>query len=143
MTLFIYRLPNDNVSIWLGTNSEAGIDNVLILTGGDILFLQTAKRIPLINSRIREEITNMSIDQIMEAYNLPDSYEVLKHIKMGVENGIYPAYREKSQNRIGDYLEMIRKYLGKINKIDSIQEVIKECKKRIQDLKAGKRSFIF
>ena len=52
MVLFKYKLPNGNVLIWLGTGEtwgrSEGVDNVLILEGGDVLFLKTTKVIPIL-----------------------------------------------------------------------------------------------
>jgi hypothetical protein len=60
MVLSRYKLPNDNVLIWLGTGGmwgkTKGVDNVLILAGGDVLFLETTKMISLHDQAFREDL---------------------------------------------------------------------------------------
>lgn len=70
MVLFKYRLPNGNVFIWLGTGGiwgrSKGIDNVLILYGGDVLMLETVKTIPLWKKEVVEDVNNLSYEEFVK-----------------------------------------------------------------------------
>ena len=56
-----YELPNGNIFIWLGRQKIYDCENVLILAGGDVLFLKEVEI--LTENEIREDIKALSKEQ--------------------------------------------------------------------------------
>ena len=96
MTLQKYSLPNGNTILWLGKGgvwgSSDGLDNVMILTGGDVLFLKTIKTISLRDEEIREDLQKLSYEEFIKKYEVPDKYEVWDELKRGIQSGEYPTF---------------------------------------------------
>jgi len=66
-----HELPNGNIFIWLGNQPIHGCENVLILSGGDILFLKTHRRE---NSQtIRHDINKLDKGKFLDKYRWPDN----------------------------------------------------------------------
>lgn len=104
MVLFKYKLPNGNVFIWLGGGGiwgeSEGVDNVLVLDGGDVLILKTIKAIPLREDEIRKDLKNLSYEEFAKKYDLPTNRDLWMELKEGVEMGKYPPFLEGSEERI-------------------------------------------
>lgn len=66
-----YELPNGNVFIWLGNQPIHGCENVLILTGGDVLFLKTHRKGN--NQTIRHDINKLDKGEFLDKYGWPDN----------------------------------------------------------------------
>jgi len=96
--LFLNTLPNENVFIWLGKGGmwgeSGGMDNVLILAGGDVLFLKTIKAISLLKEGVKEDIKNLSYKEFNKKYELPVNGEIWSELKRGVGGGRCPPFRE-------------------------------------------------
>jgi hypothetical protein len=96
MTLQKYSLPNGNTILWLGKGGVWGssddLDNVMILTGGDVLFLKTIKTISLRDEEIREDLQKLSYEEFIKKYEVPDKYEVWDELKRGIQSGEYPTF---------------------------------------------------
>jgi len=142
MVLSKFKLPNDNVLIWLGTGGlwgkTEGVDNVLILAGGDVLFLETIKTIALHDEVIREDIANLSCEAIIAKYELPVGVELIQDLKDGLETGKYPPTNQNLQDWIVEFKGMILAYIAKISQLKDPEERIRqleairrECEKQI------------
>lgn len=106
MVLFKHRFPSGNIFIWLGKGDiwgkglkKAGIDNVLILAGGDVLFLKTAKVLPLYEEKIKEDIKTLTHEDFIKKYDLPADSDLWKDLKEGVESGEYPPFQKAIKER--------------------------------------------
>lgn len=73
-----YELPNGNVFIWLGNQPIHDCENVLILYGGDVLFLKATRKER--SETIREEIERLEKGEFLDKYGWP-------HNESG--NGLY------------------------------------------------------
>lgn len=147
MVLTKYKLPNDNVLIWLGRGGiwgkSEGVDNVLVLAGGDVLFLQTSKILELRREEVREDIKNLSYEELAKKYELPGNGDLWKELKEGLETRKYPPFVEKTENRISDFKGMISSYIWNISqlkdpreKIRHLEEIIDDCRSHISKAKA-------
>jgi len=65
------ELPNGNVFIWLGNQPIHDCENLLILSGGDVLFLRTHRRED--GAQIRNDIQTLSKNEFMRTYDWPDN----------------------------------------------------------------------
>lgn len=71
MIVHKYKLPNGNTLIWLGNQPIYECENVLVLAGGDVLFLK-----PLKTFRVRDiqsDIEQLSHQEFFEKYDWPDN----------------------------------------------------------------------
>jgi len=66
-----HELPNGNTFIWLGNQPIHGCENVLLLAGGDILFLKTHRKVDGI--KIRNDIKTLDKTSFLNAYGWPDN----------------------------------------------------------------------
>ncbi len=66
-----FKLPNKNTLIWLGNQPIDGCENVLILAGGDVLFLKPIKTYRI--SEIQTDIKRLSHKQFFDKYEWPDN----------------------------------------------------------------------
>ena len=66
-----FKLPNKNTLIWLGDQSIYGCDNVLVLAGGDVLFLKPDKTFKV--SDIQRDIEQLSHQEFFLKYDWPDN----------------------------------------------------------------------
>lgn len=73
-----YELPNGNMFIWLGNQPIHDCENVLILSGGDMLFLKRSREEK--GERIKEDIKKLEKDEFLDKYGWP-------HNESG--NGLY------------------------------------------------------
>jgi hypothetical protein len=147
MVLTKYRLPNDNVFIWLGRGGiwekSEGEDNVLILAGGDALFLKTFRTIELQNDEVKRDIENMSYEEFVKKYGLPTNGDLWKDLKEGIKSREYPPFLEHYEERIAGYKGMISLYIWRIlhlkdpnEKIKHLEDVIGECRRHIASIRA-------
>jgi hypothetical protein len=147
MVLFKYRLPNGNILIWLGTGGiggkSEGIDNVLVLDGGDVLFLKTTKVIPLNKQEVKEDIKNLSYEEFAKKYELPSNRELWQELKEGIEIGRYPPFRENHEKKVSGFRNMVSAYISNIlqlknqdEKIRQLEAIVGECYRKIQEIKA-------
>ena len=146
MVLFKYKLPNGNVLIWLGRGGiwgeSEGVDNVLILEGGDVLILKTIKAIPLWEDDIRKDIKNLSYEEFAKKYDLSTSRDLWIELKDGVKMGKYPPFLEKPEERAKEFRSMISAYITNISqlkdpeeKIRQLEAIITECHRKIREIK--------
>lgn len=150
MSLFKYKLPNGNVFIWLGRGGiwgkSEGVDNVLVLYRGDVLFLKTIKVIPLYREEVREDIKNMSYEEFAKKYELPANGDLWKELKEGIKMGRYPPFLENPEERVREFRNMISAYITSIlqlydpeEKIRQLEAIIEECHRKIMEIKAELR----
>lgn len=66
-----WELPNGNTLIWFGNQLIHGCEHVLILSGGDVLFLRTQRGEDGV--RIRNDISTLTKDAFMRAYGWPNN----------------------------------------------------------------------
>lgn len=66
-----HKLPNGNTFIWLGNQPIHGCENVLVLAGGDVLFLQTHQR--LVAEKLKEDIQNLNQAEFLQQYGWPNN----------------------------------------------------------------------
>lgn len=64
-----YELPNGNIFIWLGNQPIHGCENVLILSGGDVLFLRRSREEK--SERIKEDIKELEKVEFLDKYGWP------------------------------------------------------------------------
>jgi len=106
MVLSKYRFSNGNIFIWLGKGGiwgkgqeKGGIDNVLILAGGEVLLLKTVKVLPLYEEKVKEDIKTLKYEDFIEKYDLPTDGDLWKDLKEGVESGEYPPFQKTIKAR--------------------------------------------
>lgn len=142
MVLFKYKLPNGNVLIWLGTGEtwgkSKGVDNVLILEGGDVLPLKATNVISLWKEEVKEDIKNLEYEEFAKKYELPTNGELWRELKQGVKMGKYPPFREDAEKRVKDFRNMISAYITNISqlkdpeeKIRQLEAIMEECRREI------------
>ena len=147
MVLTKYKLPNGNVLIWLGRGGiwgkSEGVDNVLVLAGGDVLFLKTVKIIELYKEKVREDIKSLSREEFAKKYEIPGNGDLWKELKEGVKTGKYPPFLENLEERISDFKSMISLYITNIlqiedpdEKIRQLEEIIDKCRRNILKIRA-------
>ena len=104
-------LRNGNVLIWLGTGSGwasgDSFDNVLMLTGGDLLFLRTAKSIPIADEKVRGDLFNLSHQDFVKKYDVPMNHELWTDLKSGFQTGEYPLLSKSEKLRIWELREAV------------------------------------
>ncbi len=66
-----YKLPNKNTLVWLGNQPIYECENVLILAGGDILFLKPVKSYRVTD--IQKDIEQLSREEFFKKYEWPDN----------------------------------------------------------------------
>ncbi|MBA3045046.1 MAG: hypothetical protein FP824_02390 [Euryarchaeota archaeon] len=129
-----HKLANDNILLWLGTTGgQDNIDNVLILAGGDVLFLKTVEKIPLWRPDVRKDLNSLDYKQFIQKYNMPiDNIELWNYFKRGVDSKELPAFSKINAHE--EYKRMIRKYVHSTlqfkdpeAKIKVLDEIIREC----------------
>jgi hypothetical protein len=99
MVLCKCKFSNGNTFIWLGKGSvwgkgekEEGIDNVLILEGGEVLFLKTVKVLPLHDDEVKEDLKRLCCEEFISKYALPSNVALWEDLKEGIESGEYPPF---------------------------------------------------
>ena len=70
MIVHKYKLPNGNTLIWLGNQPIYECENVLVLAGGDVLFLKPVKTFRVRD--IQRDIEQLSRQEFFEKYDWPD-----------------------------------------------------------------------
>jgi len=81
-----HELPNGNVFIWLGNQPIHDCEHVLILAGGDVLFLKTIKRDHV--EKLRSDIRSLDKQEFFDEYqwqnnsSCDDLYWELREIYM-------------------------------------------------------------
>lgn len=70
MIVHKFKLPNKNTLIWLGNQPIYECENVLILAGGDVLFLKPVKTFRVRD--IQRDIEQLSRQEFFEKYDWPD-----------------------------------------------------------------------
>ena len=147
MVLSKYKLPNGNVFIWLGTGEtwgrSSGVNNVLILEGGDVVSLKTTNVTPLWKEEVREDIKNLKYEEFAKKYELPANRDLWIELKEGVKKGKYPPFKEASEDRIREFKSMISAYIENIShlrdpdeKIRQLEAIIGGCYRKILEIKA-------
>jgi hypothetical protein len=130
-----YRMPNDNVFIWLGT-TEKKVNNVLILAGGDVLFLEAIRTLSLMKEEVRNDIRTLDPSSLIKKYELPiDDFELLGDLKRGVETKQYPPYsgigaQEEYKSMIWRYISLLLSVRNPVEKVAILDGIIDECRKR-------------
>jgi len=66
-----YRLPNGNTLIWLGGQPIYECENILVLAGGDVLFLKPVKSFRVTD--IQRDIEQLSRQEFFQKYDWPDN----------------------------------------------------------------------
>jgi hypothetical protein len=111
-------LRNGNVFIWLGTGtgwaSGANFDNVLMLTGGDVLFLKTSKSISLNDESVRGDLFSLSHDDFVKKYEVPMSHELWVDLRTGLKSGEYPLLSKSEKMRLWELREAVMLYVRRV-----------------------------
>jgi hypothetical protein len=99
MVMSKYKLSDGNTficfgqgGIWGRGENEEGINNLLILEGGEVLFLKTVKVLPLHDEKVKEDLKKLKCEEFINKYNLPSNTELWKELKNGIESGEYPSF---------------------------------------------------
>lgn len=71
------------------------INNVLVLSGGDVLFLKTEGILPLWKKDIQDDLEKLDCKTFSKKYNVPISSDLFAEIKNGLKTGEYPRYLKK------------------------------------------------
>lgn len=71
MLVHKYKLPNGNTLIWLGNQPIYGCENVLVLAGGDVLFLKPVKSFRV--KDIQGDIGLLNRQEFFQKYDWPDN----------------------------------------------------------------------
>ena len=66
-----YKLPNGNTLIWLGNQPIYECENVLILAGGDVLFLKPVKKLYV--KELQQDMEKLSQQEFLEKYGWPNN----------------------------------------------------------------------
>lgn len=149
MVLSKYKLPNENVFIWLGKGGiwgeSEGLDNVLILAGGDILFLKTIKCLSLSDHKLRDDMKNLSYEEFIKQYELPANGDLWKELNEGVKSGEYPPFLQNTKGWIKDIQNMMAAYIGNIlklkdpdEKIRQLEAIMEYCRRSLLKIKTEK-----
>ena len=137
MVIFRERLPNGNVFMWLGTGpgwkeDESGIDNALVLTGGDVLLLKTAGMLPLHNKEALADLKDLDYKDFCKKHALTDlRYDLWKELHYGLKHGRYPLFTN-FEFEANDYEEMIRRYISNLN-LKRLIDVRNELDRKIME----------
>lgn len=115
--------------------------------------------------QIKEDISNLSIREFIDKYNLIDFesmdkalkeinkekyknnvFELIKELKEGVKSEIYPPFMANNEKKVKQFKDMINVYLDKISKllktedvINHIEDVINKCEEKIQLVKKERK----
>ena len=68
-----FKLPNKNTLIWLGNQPIHGCENVLVLAGGDVLFLKPLKTYSVSVIDIQKDLMKLSRQKLFQKYNWPNN----------------------------------------------------------------------
>jgi len=71
MIVHKYKLSNQNTLIWLGNQPIYGCENVLVLAGGDVLFLKPVKSFRV--KDIQRDIEQLSQPEFLKKYEWPNN----------------------------------------------------------------------
>ena len=66
-----YKLPNGNILIWFGNQPIHNCENVLVLSNGDVLFLQTVRQES--SEDIKNDITKLNDTKFLNKYGWPSN----------------------------------------------------------------------
>lgn len=138
MVIEEYRLPNDNVFIWLGTTDEV-INDVLVLAGGDILFLKAQKTISLAKRGVKNDIMTLDCRSFAEKYKIPPNQELWSDLREKIESGEYPPFHRIFARQA--FESMLRGYVGALlrdsdpkRKIEILDGIIGDCMRRRSEI---------
>jgi len=133
-----HLLINGNVLLWIPSNREDDIENVLILAGGGVLLLKTIKHINILHPHTKNDIMTLSSDEFVKKYKLEDYEDIYKDIKYELKTGNYPKYEENNRR---NYVLSILNHLSGVSK-DCLLIVKKECEKLIKEIENKKKEVI-
>ena len=143
MTILSDRLPSGNMYFWFGTGkgwgeSGSGIDNALILTGGDVLLLKTIESISLHDAEVMNDLKKLDYNEFCKKYSLENLNDDLwKEIKYGLETGKYPIISDRGQ-QYSDYVTMIQKYVAHLD-IEQLENVRSYIDRRIAEIRKKRK----
>ena len=127
--------------IWLQNDGINDVNHILILYGGDILFLKTIKKFPTGEPKIRDAIKNLNSEQFFKLCNLPIKSHVSEIIRKWINEEKIPPYIAENNSKKGLNKEDIQEMLKKIDamtngdkKTKIFQYIIYECEKRLSNL---------
>lgn len=66
-----YKLPNGNTLIWLGNQKIYECENVLILAGGDVLFLKPVKSLGV--KKLQQDMKKLGRQGFLDKYDWPNN----------------------------------------------------------------------
>jgi hypothetical protein len=91
-----FEIENGNTLLYLELPNKDGIiNNVLVLSGGDVLFLKTEGILPLWKKDIQDDLEKLDCENFAKKYNVPISSDLFAEIRNGLETGEYPRYLKK------------------------------------------------
>ena len=141
-----YKLPNGNVFLWLGPGTgvekNLGIENVLVLEGGEVLLFKSAITIPLYKQEVISDFRNEDPSDLAWKYGIPISRGLIEDLKNGVANGTYPPFKQSINERFTIFKDMISKYIQRFQSLHSkedairhIEDVIDMCHQEINRMR--------
>lgn len=71
MLVHKYKLPNGNTLIWLGNQPIYECENVLILAGGDVLFLKPVRTLQV--KQLQQDMEHLGQQEFLERYGWPNN----------------------------------------------------------------------
>ena len=71
MIVHKYKLPNGNTLIWLGDQLIYGCENVLILAGGDVMFLKPARTLEA--RELKQDLEQLNQQEFFNKYSWPNN----------------------------------------------------------------------
>lgn len=95
MAISKYDLPNESTIIWLGEGKVWGkgdgssINNILVLSTGEVLVLKTVYAFDLSKKDVKRDILNLHFEEFICKYGLPNNEELWAELKARVESGKY------------------------------------------------------
>lgn len=88
--LFYLELPN-----------KSGIvNNVLVLAGGDVLFLKTEGILRLWKEEVQKDLETLDCETFSKKYDVPNNSGLLTELKNGLETREYPGYLRRRKKSI-------------------------------------------
>ena len=88
-----FELPNGNIFFYLGSKVD-GIEHVLILKGGTVMFLKTVRTVHLWKNDVIHDIKHLQPEELADKYDIPADSDFLQDLKIGILEGEYPPFKK-------------------------------------------------
>lgn len=111
-----HKLPNGNVFMYVSSPTDGETKNMLLLSGGDLLFFDEKARLPLWKEEVKSDLTGMGFDnprEFVDKYDLPNpTSDLWKDLAIGIERGRYPAH-SAGNNDLHEYERAFKSHLSR------------------------------